>query len=67
MEGDFTKPIIVGWWAITLAWAVLISYLTVLLHKYGGIHFSFLVFSVLAFLVMGLSQSDNSAWKGHAG
>jgi len=38
-----------------------------MLHKYGGVPFSFLVFSVLAFLVMSLSQSDNSAWKGHAG
>ena len=28
MEGDFTKPITVGWWAITLAWAALISYLS---------------------------------------
>jgi hypothetical protein len=24
MEGDFTKPIIVGWWAIPLVWAALI-------------------------------------------
>ena len=42
-------------------------FLTVLLHKDGGIPLSFLVFSVLAFLVMWLSQSDNSAWKGDAG
>jgi len=24
MEGDFTKPITVGWWAITLAWGALV-------------------------------------------
>jgi len=28
MEGDFTKLITVGWWAITLAWAALIFYLS---------------------------------------
>ena len=28
MEGDFTKPITVGWWAITLAWAALVFYLS---------------------------------------
>ena len=55
---------------VTISWLSVrpnLHLLTVLLHKYGGIPFSFLVFSVLAFLVMWLSQSENSAWKGHAG
>jgi VanZ family protein len=28
MEGEFIKPVSVGWWAITLAWAALIFYLS---------------------------------------
>jgi hypothetical protein len=36
-----------------------LHFLTGLLHKYGGIPFSFLVFSGPAFLVMWLSQSYN--------
>jgi hypothetical protein len=44
-----------------------LHFLIVLLHKYGGITFSFLVVSVLTFLVMWLTRSDNGAWKGHTG
>ena len=50
---------------VTISWFSAhanLHFLTVLLHKYGGVPFSF-----LAFLVMSLNQSDNSAWKGHAG
>jgi VanZ family protein len=28
MKGDFRRPITVGWWALTLAWAALIFYLS---------------------------------------
>jgi hypothetical protein len=55
---------------VTISWFSVrpnLHFLAVLVHKYGGIPFSFLVFSVLASLVMWLNQSDNSAWKGHTG
>jgi exosortase len=55
---------------VTISWLAVhpnLDLLTIWLHKHGGIPFSFLGFSVLAFLVMSLRQFDKILWKGHAG
>ena len=55
---------------VTISWLAVhpnLDFLTVWLHEHGGIPFSLLGFSVLAFLVTSLRQSDKIVWKGQAG